>query len=291
MFGHSYYIIKKGDKCVIENAGLVFIRNKYEEENSLENDIKYFPEVKSKDLTKFDVDTVLEKIEKSDGILFSDLDSYKITGFNGENLDEFKDFIKNYVITNHKKKSLNIDNFYVKRLETLKTHFTNLEFNNVRLDDVFSPKYWCVTFVMPIKKVDSIKTLDSYSITLSEFKKLFKLLKDKPEKWILGKNKITFYYEIKDKVINYFSKIYRRKDFHDVTDQGYKFEDYTVLMNMLKLKKDGSMYVELHQLRGPGVNSAEDNSEIIEKFKKHMLEEYNCKFTFADNPYFFFNVL
>jgi hypothetical protein len=142
--------------------------------------------------------------------------------------------------------------------------------------------------------VNSIQTLDNFTNILNEFKKLFKSFKDKPEKWTLVGSKIIFYYKIKDNIINYFSKIVRRnRDWSNSSEEGYPFEDYHLLRSQLNVKTDGSMYAELHQLRGPGVNSAKDGSEITERFKKHMLEEYKCKFTFTGNDghYFFFNVL
>ena len=73
-------------------------------------------------------------------------------------------------------------------------------------------------------------------------------------------------------------------------------------MSSLNVKTDGSLYVEVNQLRTVNIprklsehSTAYDfenaNEEVYEHFKKHMLDKFNCKVASHHKHELFFNVI
>ena len=290
MFGDFYYITKKDGLCAVEQSGgCFFTPNKYDAEKYLKRDLLEFPKLKNK--VPFNME-IMSMIEKSDVIVFSDLDNMEFTTHNGSDLETFAEIVKNYKLVEKNVEKL-ISNFYSKRCDSL-TKLFGLTINNISLDDEYSPKNWILTFDTGLKKINSVQKIEAFTTLLNNFKKNIVKLKDKPSKWTCENNKIILHYPIKSKIINFFNS---KKKYNNSYPE-YKFEDYIVNISSLNTKADGSLYLTINQLCKPIVNgnvTAYKNAtaDVYDRFKQHIIDEYNCQLSFndRDGDRLFFEVL
>ncbi len=297
MFGSFFYITKKGNKCAVEESGgCFFTPNEFEKKKYLKRDLQIFPEFKEKELVYFNKESILSKMRKSDVIVFSDLDNMDFTTYSGVELETFGKVIENYVAKSVTEKK--VVNFFSKRCNLLSQCF-GLKIVNTKLNDEYAPKYWIITLDSGLSKIDSIKSLNDLSKILNDFKNNFSKLEDKPAKWSFKNNQFILSYNITNKIINYFKakKVYREHDHPQ-----YKFEDYYVHMSSLHTKADGSLYFTAHSFLKPNKPVTEGNCtstsftqappDVVERFKLHIVEEYNCKLIeVEDKRDIFFEVL
>jgi hypothetical protein len=294
MFGFFYYITKKGTECVVETSGgCFFTPNEFEKEKYLKRDLEIFDSLKEK--ITFDVSDVISRLEKSDVIVFSDLDNMKFTTYSGSELDAFKNVLINYKLIDKDIKKYS-ENLYTKRCSKLSELFGNSY--KISLDDESNPKYWIIKFDTCIKEVNTLSNLDELSSFLSELKEKLQLLEEKPFKWNFKNNKIICYYEIKCPIIEFFKS---KKKYENESHTMYKFGNYLANTSSLHIKVDGSLYVEVQQLHTRSIPKIEGRcttynfenatEEVYEEFKKHMFDEYNCELASKNNHRLFFDVV
>lgn len=290
MFGDFYYITKKDGLCAVEKSGgCFFMPNKYDVEKYLKRDLLEFAKLKNK--VPFNME-IMSMIEKSDVIVFSDLDNMEFTTHSGSELETFAEIVKNYTLVEKDAEKL-VSNFYSKRCDSL-TKLFGLTINNLSLDDKYLPKNWIITFDTGLKTINSIEEIEKLSSILNNFKLNLNKVKDVPSKWSFENDKIILHYPIKSKIINFFNS--KKKYNKSYTE--YKFGDHIVNMSSLHTRADGSLYLCINNIFKQIVN---DNvttyknapRDIYERFKQHIIDEYSCQFAFSDRDDYrlFFDVL